>query len=471
MALMLVCFFVFLFSQLLLKPTQKHINCQLPSFPCTVPGGKQLCEEAKWTISYGCALDPETRNLRRVRVPREHALAFFFPIPSSYVGEYVAHYGGPCVVTAPANYADEEGAALARMLEATGCWRLEGSVCFGGKRASEVRVYARDVRVPAPEAALRTALVCDRRGAPWLTDSFVRALLREPPQDEDEEVPPETRPAPELERLYAEHAPRALFWMARNGLLPLRVEVRDTGARVIAARVRDARQAQPRYALLATADTVSPVRTLAAVLHAWAVCGTHPLFLPSMHLLHETGTSSEKEQQEEDLLQAVRAFENAPSAGETASALVRALGVAGLRGCLGLRTTAGTATDVLPPSVLQLVAAFRRRNCDAGSESAATLTVGARALAKHCRRSRDGWWGDGLRGTEAEKNARADAKLVEILAQPAWANVHALPHGVLVYEVRTEAGYGARWECSPPFSFRGFLEPQMEDGHALGWVH
>ena len=99
------------------------------------------------------------------------------------------------------------------------------------------------------------------------------------------------------------------------------------------------------------------------------------------------------------------------------------------------------------------------------------LTVGARALAKHCERSRDGWWGDGLHGTEAEKNARADRKLVDILAQPAWANVHALPHDVLVYEVRNEAGYGARWECAPPFRFRGFLEPQMEDGHALGWVH
>ena len=431
----------------------------------TVPGGKQLCEEAKWTISYGCALDPETRNLHRVRVPREHALAFFYPIPSSYLGQYVAHYRGACIVTAPANYADEEGAALARMLDATGCWRHEGSVLFGGKRASEVRVYARDARVPPHEAALRTTLVCDRRGMPWLTDALVDALLHENNSDDEEEVPCEERPAPELERLYATHAPHALYWMARRGLLPLHVAVRgdDADTRALVARIRAARAASPRYALLADADT-APVRTLAAVLHAWAQRGTHPLPLVPMHLLHECECTDAAP---EGLLEAVRAFDAGPSAGETAGPLLRALGAAGLRACLGLRTTAGTARDVLPPSLLQLVAAFRRRH----SEGTATLTVGARALAKHCERARDGWWGDGLHGTEAEKNARADDRLVAILAQPAWANVHALPHDVLVYEVRNEAGYGARWECAPPFRFRGFLEPQMEDGHALGWVH
>ena len=431
-----------------------------------------------------------------MRVPREHALAFFYPIPSSYLGQYVAHYRGACIVTAPANYADEEGAALARMLAATGCWRREGSVLFGGKRASEVCVFARDARVPPHEAALRTALVCDRRGAPWLTDALVHALLHdhhnsseskgtEDEEEDDEEellLLREERPAPELERLYAAHAPRALYWMARRGLLPLRVEVRgdDAGARALAARIRAARAAAPRYALLAAAgDGDAPVRTLAAVLHAWAQRGTHPLPRAPMPLLHECTTdptSGEQQQEQHDqdqeqlLLQAVRAFDAAPSAGETAGALLRALGAAGLRACLGLRTTAGTAPAVLPPRVLALVVAFRRRH-SSGGDSTAALTVGARALAKHCERSRDGWWGDGLHGTEAEKNARADRKLAEILAQPAWANVHALPHGVVVYEVRNEAGYGARWECAPPFRFRGFLEPQMEDGHALGWVH
>ena len=31
-------------------------------------------------------------------------------------------------------------------------------------------------------------------------------------------------------------------------------------------------------------------------------------------------------------------------------------------------------------------------------------------------------------------------------------------------------GYGVRW-LADGSSFRGFLEPQMEDGHAVGWVH
>ena len=31
-------------------------------------------------------------------------------------------------------------------------------------------------------------------------------------------------------------------------------------------------------------------------------------------------------------------------------------------------------------------------------------------------------------------------------------------------------GYGARW-TSDASQFRGFLEPQMVDGHEVGWRH
>lgn len=31
-------------------------------------------------------------------------------------------------------------------------------------------------------------------------------------------------------------------------------------------------------------------------------------------------------------------------------------------------------------------------------------------------------------------------------------------------------GYGARWTADGS-SFRGFLEPQMVDGHSVGWKH
>jgi hypothetical protein len=30
-------------------------------------------------------------------------------------------------------------------------------------------------------------------------------------------------------------------------------------------------------------------------------------------------------------------------------------------------------------------------------------------------------------------------------------------------------GYGLRWGTDG--TFRGLLEPQMEDGHAKGWIH
>ena len=37
-----------------------------------------------------------------------------------------------------------------------------------------------------------------------------------------------------------------------------------------------------------------------------------------------------------------------------------------------------------------------------------------------------------------------------------------------VIEVRCVEGYGARWSHDGS-AFRGFLEPQIEDGHAAGW--
>jgi hypothetical protein len=53
-------------------------------------------------------------------------------------------------------------------------------------------------------------------------------------------------------------------------------------------------------------------------------------------------------------------------------------------------------------------------------------------------------------------------------------------HGVLAYEVRNKEGYGARWTAKLrdnnnnhdiSWLFRGFLEPPMEDGHSVGWIH
>ncbi len=89
-----------------------------------------------------------------------------------------------------------------------------------------------------------------------------------------------------------------------------------------------------------------------------------------------------------------------------------------------------------------------------------------------------------------EKNDTADKKLQQLLNDVCWVNIHYLPHSLLVFEIRNRLGYGARWtadgtvrmtclcllcglsaDMSLPQEFRGFLEPQMADGHAAGWRH
>ncbi len=45
-----------------------------------------------------------------------------------------------------------------------------------------------------------------------------------------------------------------------------------------------------------------------------------------------------------------------------------------------------------------------------------------------------------------------------------------MQHDVKVIEVRTIAGYGVRWRHDGT-EFRGYLEPQMAEGHTVGWRH
>ncbi|CAI5475373.1 unnamed protein product [Closterium sp. Yama58-4] len=95
--------------------------------------------------------------------------------------------------------------------------------------------------------------------------------------------------------------------------------------------------------------------------------------------------------------------------------------------------------------------------------------VGARALSKHWHRGRDNFWGDAS-GPDARKNQHALHCLTSLLDGATWMNVHALPHDLPVFEVRGSEGYGARWSADG-LQFRGFLEPQMPDGHAKRWRH
>jgi len=165
---------------------------------------------------------------------------------------------------------------------------------------------------------------------------------------------------------------------------------------------------------------------------------------------------------------------------------------------LGLRTTVGSALQ-LPPSFSECIESFTKvyvktsaqppRRTPKGLIKANTLTVGAKAFSKHCHRDISGTFWGVCTGTEKQKNEQANRVLARIMTNAAWINLHSLPHNTRVYEIRMAEGYGARWEIydqvqrginipqqnptdnSPHTIFRGFLEPQMEDGHAKGWVH
>jgi len=152
----------------------------------------------------------------------------------------------------------------------------------------------------------------------------------------------------------------------------------------------------------------------------------------------------------------------------------------------GLAYTVGSALGATPPSVDTCLAAFLVPN-------KAGLTAGARAWSKHSHRSQAhdpnedergrceasvGWWGTPS-GPVATINEKALALLWKVVNGATWRNLHWLPHRVLVYEVRVLEGYGMRWsqdqgneeETEQPWSFRGFVEPMMENGHEVGWRH
>ncbi|CAM9310256.1 unnamed protein product [Scytosiphon promiscuus] len=182
------------------------------------------------------------------------------------------------------------------------------------------------------------------------------------------------------------------------------------------------------------------------------------------------------------------------------------VGHAGVRDLLGLKRTAGSIDGRLPPPRCALLnslnkqhapspasateggsaGALRSERCRGSVEgtpkperrskrrratTVCTLTVGGRALCKHAIRAKEGWWGE-YGGTEADKNDRAEKIALRILAGATWVNLHLFGGGGGdgVFEVREASGYGARWSADGS-TFRGFLEPHMDDGHEKGWRH
>ena len=146
---------------------------------------------------------------------------------------------------------------------------------------------------------------------------------------------------------------------------------------------------------------------------------------------------------------------------------------------LGLRLTTGTMTAVVeqcqwPPVRQDLLTSFNALHLP---NSVSILTVGAKALAKHTIRHKD-WWGGQLNGGEALKSHLALLKVEEIIQNTSWMNLHVLPGDLLTFEIRISEGYGARWcrrisdtQNDNKWKFRGFLEPQQENGFEVGWKH
>jgi len=165
---------------------------------------------------------------------------------------------------------------------------------------------------------------------------------------------------------------------------------------------------------------------------------------------------------------------------------IQTAGQDGIYAILGCRRTIGTVqlssttppSYLFPPTIPQLLDASRKRY---KPNTKSSLTVAARALAKHAHRGAEQFFGI-LKGSEAQKNEYADRVIHRLIDEAMWMNVHCfggIDESNPVLEIRTYEGYGARWSAiwnSDVFSpveveFRGFLEPQMEGGHEKRWRH
>ena len=141
------------------------------------------------------------------------------------------------------------------------------------------------------------------------------------------------------------------------------------------------------------------------------------------------------------------------------------IGERGILTTLGIRTTPGSISNYIPPDITLLISHFNDKHT---KSSSSILTVGARALCKHSQRSSEHFWPND-KGSESLKNEKAFNLLNMFFTSSTWINIHGLPHNIAIIELRITEGYGIRWETTG--TFRGFLEPQMLNGHEKGWKH
>lgn len=149
----------------------------------------------------------------------------------------------------------------------------------------------------------------------------------------------------------------------------------------------------------------------------------------------------------------VRPFLMGDRPAELAGAFAE-IGCDGLLLLTGQRRTPASLTDEtgIPPTDTEL---WVSATAPHGPND--PLTVVARALAKHCHRSTEAFWGT-TSGPTAVRNAQAERVLRSILAGRTWWNVFGHFAHETVFEARLPTGHGARWGAGGT-KFIGFLEP------------
>jgi hypothetical protein len=142
--------------------------------------------------------------------------------------------------------------------------------------------------------------------------------------------------------------------------------------------------------------------------------------------------------------------------------LLIALDVRGFMTMFGIRTSPGSYNQVWPKKGLILDAITKKHKKDRSMprvihpNNMSILTVGGRALAKHCSRSTEKFWGNVEGKSENCKNETAFTLAKRILDDCVWFNIHILQTDKVVLECRIDKGYGIRWQLSGDFI--GFLE-------------
>mmetsp|Transcript_37128 Transcript_37128/g.54603 ORF Transcript_37128/g.54603 Transcript_37128/m.54603 type:complete len:414 (+) Transcript_37128:29-1270(+) len=161
-------------------------------------------------------------------------------------------------------------------------------------------------------------------------------------------------------------------------------------------------------------------------------------------------------------------------------AWLQSAGEDGIRELLGMRKTVGSTTSsssgflLLPTRKALYKAAQEPTKPNAKPP---LLSVCARARAKHAHRGTIDCFFGRIKGGNLIQNADAEVIVKKLLNEAAWINCHEFGGSDgMVLEVRVAAGYGARWsvplfDSDKKLKFRGFLEPQMQNGHEKRWRH